>query len=79
VTSPDPTRALITGNPLDANFFRIPTLWGSAKTGPWFHDNSAKTLPDLAKHYSDYFEIVLGVGLTPQQQADIIAYLKLLD
>lgn len=79
VQSPDPGRALITGNPLDANFFRIPTLWGSAKTGPWFHDNSAKTLPDLAQHYSDYFEIVLGVGLTAQNQADIIAYLKLLD
>jgi len=78
VTSPDPGRALITGNPLDANFFRIPTLWGSAKTGPWFHDNSAKTLTDLAAHYSDYFQIVLGVGLTPQEQADIIAYLKLL-
>jgi cytochrome c peroxidase len=79
VVSPDPGRALITGNPLDANFFRIPTLWGSAKTGPWFHDNSAKTLDDLAQHYSDYFAIVLGVGLTAQEQADIVAYLKLLD
>ena len=78
VVSPDPGRALITGNPLDQNFFRIPTLWGAAQTGPWFHDNSAKTLGDLAQHYSDYFEIVLGVGLTAQEQADIIAYLKLL-
>ncbi len=77
--SPDPGRALITGDPLDANFFRIPTLWGSWKTGPWFHDHSAKTLPDLAQHYSDYFEIVLGVGLTAQEQSDIIAYLKLLN
>ena len=76
--SPDPGRALITGNPADANFFRIPTLWGAAKTGPWFHDNSAKTLEDLAQHYSDYFAIV-GVGpLDAQTQADIIAYLKLL-
>lgn len=79
VASPDPGRALITGNPGDANFFRIPTLWGSAKTGPWFHDNSAKTLADLAQHYSDYFAIVVGAPLTPQQQTDIIAYLKLLD
>lgn len=78
VTSPDPGLALITGDPATANLFRIPTLWGSAKTGPWFHDNSAKTLEDLAQHYSDYFEIVLGTGLTDQDQADIIAYLKLL-
>ena len=78
VQSPDPGRALITGNLGDVNNFRIPTLWGSAKTGPWFHDNSAKTLGDLAQHYSDYFTIVLGVGLTQQQQDDIVAYLKLL-
>ena len=79
VQSPDPGRALITGQLGDVNAFRIPTLWGAAKTGPWFHDNSAKTLPDLAQHYSDYFTIVLGVGLTAQEQGDIIAYLKLLD
>ncbi len=78
VESPDPGRALITGSPLDANFFRIPTLWGSAETGPWFHDNSAKTLADLAQHYSDYFQIVIGRGLTAQDQTDIVAYLKLL-
>ncbi len=79
VQSPDPGLALITGDPGTANLFRIPTLWGSAKTGPWFHDNSAKTLADLAQHYSDYFTIVLGTGLTAQDQADIIAYMKLLD
>ncbi len=79
VESPDPGRALITGNPNDTNLFRIPTLWGAAKTGPWFHDNSAKTLEDVAQHYSDYFEIVLGTGLTAQDQADIVAYMKLLE
>ncbi|MEJ7604505.1 MAG: cytochrome c peroxidase [Kofleriaceae bacterium] len=78
VQSTDPGRALITGNPGEANFFRIPTLWGSANTGPWFHDNSAKTLPDLAQHYSDYFQIVGLPALTAQEQSDIIAYLKLL-
>jgi len=78
IASPDPGRALITGNPAEANFFRIPTLWGAKKTGPWFHDNSAKTLEDLAKHYSAYFEIVLGRGLTAQDQADIVAYQQLL-
>lgn len=78
LASPDPGRALITGDPRDANFFRIPTLWGASKTGPWFHDNSAKTLEQLAQHYSDYFQIVGLPPLTAQQQADIIAYLKLL-
>lgn len=40
--------------------------------------SSAKTLEDLADHYSDYVAIVLGTGLTAQEQADIVAYLKLL-
>jgi cytochrome c peroxidase len=79
ITSPDPGRALITGNPADANFFRIPTLWGAAKTGPWFHDNSAKTLGALTQHYSDYFQAVGLPPLSAQDQTDIIEYLKLLE
>lgn len=78
VDSPDPGLALISGNPADANFFRIPTLWGVKDTAPYFHDNSAATLADLTQHYSDYF-IIVGVGpLSAQDQADIIAYLRLL-
>jgi cytochrome c peroxidase len=78
IVSPDPGRALITGNPADANLFRIPTLWGAVKTGPWFHDNSAKTLQQLTQHYSTYFQIVGLPALSAQDQADIIAYMQLL-
>lgn len=78
LASPDPGRALITGNLADANTFRIPTIWGSKDTAPYFHDNSARTLEDLASHYSDYFQIVGLPPLTAQEQSDIIAYLKLL-
>jgi cytochrome c peroxidase len=80
VTSPDPGRALITGNAADANLFKITTLWGSKDTAPYFHDNSARTLEDLMAHYKQMF-IVLTNGalvLSDQDQADIIAYLKLL-
>jgi cytochrome c peroxidase len=78
VASPDPGRALITGVAAEANFFRIPTLWGAKDTAPYFHDNSAKTLEELASHYSDYFQIVGLPPLSAQEQADIIAYQKLL-
>ncbi len=47
VSSPDPGRALITGDANDfesLNAFKIPSLWGAARTAPYFHDNSAKTL-----------------------------------
>lgn len=78
ILSPDPGRALITGNPADANFFRIPTVWGAKNTAPYFHDNSAATLEELMQHYSDYFQIVGLPALTAQEQADIVAYVKLL-
>jgi hypothetical protein len=78
VSSPDPGRALITGQLSDVNLFRIPTLWGVKSTAPYFHDNSAATFEALVQHYSDYFAIV-GVGaIPPAAQADIVAYLKLL-
>lgn len=78
IDSPDPGRALITGDPAEANFFRIPTVWGAKDTAPYFHDNSAANLEELMVHYSDYFQIVGLPPLTPQEQADIIAYMQLL-
>src|SRR5262249_60037875 len=48
VKSPDPGRALITGDAHSAAFdsvnaFKISSLWGVSRTAPYFHDNSAKT------------------------------------
>jgi cytochrome c peroxidase len=86
--SPDPGRALITGITADqdptlehVNAFKISPLRGIRRTAPYFHDNSAKTLEDVAAHYALFFNIVTGgfVSLTPQDQADIVAYMKLLD
>ena len=91
--SPDPGRALITGavppiplpcNALgppfsDWNAFKIPTLWGVRHTAPYFHDNSAKTLEDVAAHYAHFFLMIPDpVVLSAQDQADIVAYMKLL-
>lgn len=78
VESPDPGRAMITGDLADLNTFKIPTLWGATETAPYFHDNSAADLHELGLHYSEYFQIV-GVGaLSEQDIADINAYLQLL-
>ena len=93
MSSPDPGRALITGQLSEGlgdqeNAFKISSLWGVAKTAPYFHDNSAKTLEDVVKHYAQFFQLVTdpdGAGpeqpalvLTEQEQADIVAYLRLL-
>jgi cytochrome c peroxidase len=90
VSSPDPGRALITGDASDpiesVNAFKIPSLWGVSRTAPYFHDNSAKMLEDVLRHYAQFFAIVTDPSidgdppliLTEQDQADIIAFLKLL-
>lgn len=93
VRSADPGRALVTGVANDfpffnsVNAFKIPTLWGVKNTAPYFHDNSAKTLEGVAAHYAAFFAFVTdpsqdgdpAVILTRQDQADIVAYLKLLE
>jgi cytochrome c peroxidase len=62
-----------------ANFFKIPSLWGVKRTAPYFHDNSAKTLEEVAAFYTKMFaNIPDPVQLTPQDEADMVAYLKLL-
>jgi hypothetical protein len=95
VVSADPGRALATGVGLETgtfdnvNAFKISPLWGIRRTAPYFHDNSAKTLEAVAAHYALFFSIITdpdGPGpappllvLTPQDQADIVAYMKLLE
>ena len=63
------------------NAFKIPQLRGVRRTAPYFHDNSSKTLEAVADHYARFFALVTGgfITLTPQDQADIVAFMKLLD
>jgi cytochrome c peroxidase len=83
--SPDPGRALITGIGFDltlgnGNAFKIAPLRGISLTAPYFHDNSARTLEDVAAHYALFFNVVTGgaIVLTEQDQRDMVAFLKLL-
>jgi cytochrome c peroxidase len=94
VSSPDPGVALVgvPGLPFGGihpnfvGFFKIPTLWGTRDTAPYFHDNSAKTIEELMDHY-DLALFLLStnnprnppiIDLTEQEKADIAAYLRLL-
>jgi hypothetical protein len=63
------------------NFFKILPLWGVKDTAPYFHDNSAKTLEDVAEHYAFFFltsPSTTGFVFTQQDQADMVAFVKLL-
>jgi len=60
--------------------FRGPAASPSTQphTAPYFHDNSARSLEELAEHYTFFFETLVGITLTKQDEADIVAFLKLL-
>lgn len=54
--------------------YRTTPLRGLAYNAPYFHDGSAATLADVVNHYNGY----LHLGLTAQQQSDLVEYLKTL-
>ena len=78
VETPDPGRAMITGDLADLNAFKIPSLWGAHNTAPYFHDNSAADFDELNAHYSEYFQVIGLPPLSEQDIEDIGAYLQLL-
>lgn len=52
--------------------YRTTPLRGLWQHPPYFHDGSATTLADVVRHYTR----VLSLGLTPEQQADLVEFLK---
>jgi mono/diheme cytochrome c family protein len=54
--------------------YRTTPLRGLAQHPPYFHDGSAATLADVVSHYNGY----MNLGLSAQQQADLVEYLKTL-
>jgi mono/diheme cytochrome c family protein len=67
-TGMDPGYALRTSR----KQYRTTPLRGLQHHAPYFHDGSAKTLADVVAHYNR----VRKLGLTADQQADLVEYLK---
>ncbi len=74
VQTTDPGRALITGKFADIAKFKGPILRGLAARAPYFHNGSADNLTDVVDFYNARFSI----GLSQQERADLIAFLKTL-
>jgi cytochrome c peroxidase len=70
----DPGRALITGKWKDVARIKGPILRGLAGRAPYFHNGSAATLEDVIGFYDKRF----GLGLSNQQRADLVAFLRAL-
>jgi len=77
IFSPDPGLMLLTGNPAHRGIFKMVSLRNLKNTAPYFHDNSAKTLEAVMFQYKLLFQF-LGIPLSDQDAADLIAYMKLL-
>lgn len=56
----------------DKKIFKVPSLRNVAKTGPYFHDGSVKTLEDAIHRMGEY---QLGKDLSKEEISDIVAFL----
>lgn len=68
--------------------FRVPGLRQVGRTGPYMHDGSLATLDEVAKHYSevspdrlhsDGVPLVRPLGLSVEEKADLVSFLRSLD
>ncbi|MBV8774844.1 MAG: hypothetical protein JO166_21295 [Deltaproteobacteria bacterium] len=65
-------RAMLIGKCADVGKVKGPILHSLAARAPYFHNGSAATLKDVVNFYDQRFRI----GLTQQEQSDLIAFLK---
>ena len=72
VKTTDPGRAMVTGKWADIGKFKGPVLRGLAARAPYFHNGSAATFDEVI----DFYESRFHIGLTEQERADLIAFLK---
>ena len=78
----------VTGDPADNGKFRTPSLRNLTRTAPYMHDGRFQTLEEVIDHYSEGLKPSPtidplmkkveqgGVGLSPQEKSDLIAFLK---
>lgn len=70
----DPGRALVTGKWKDVGRVKGPILRGLVGRAPYFHNGSAADLDAVVRFYDERF----GLGLTVQEKADLVAFLRTL-
>jgi cytochrome c peroxidase len=65
VTTSDPGRLLLTGQPGDLGVMDATQLRGIGRTAPYFHNNSAATLEEVLDHYDAFFRRVARLNPPP--------------
>lgn len=69
----DHGRSDITKNEQEKGFFKVPSLRNITETGPYLHDGSVATLPEMVKKMAEH---QLGKTLTDEQTTSIVAFLQ---
>ena len=72
VNTTDPGRALVTGLWKDIGKVKGPILRGLASRAPYFHNGSADSLSGVI----DFYEKRFNIGFSPEEKADLIAFLN---
>jgi cytochrome c peroxidase len=70
----DPGRAIISGRFVHIGQFKGPILHGMTARPPFFHNGAAATLEDVVEFYNARFR----ANFTPQEKADLAAFLRAL-
>jgi cytochrome c peroxidase len=87
--SPSAGFGAVTGDPLDIGKFKTPSLRNVALTAPYMHDGRFETLEEVIEHYNSGIQNSatldpniksqgVGLGLSTQDKADLIAFLHTL-
>jgi len=71
----DQGRFEVTKQEADKMSFKVPSLRNVAKTGPYFHDASAKSLAQAVQMMAEF---QLGKTLSPDDTASIVSFLEAL-
>ena len=68
----DPGRENVTGSAVDRHVFKVQSLRNIAETGPYLHDGSIETLPEMVRIMGKH---QIGIDLSDAQVSDIVAFL----
>jgi hypothetical protein len=74
VATTDPGLAMLTGRWRDVGKMKVPVLRNLSARAPYFHNGAQADLQGVVRFYDRRFQI----GLTPQEVADLTAFLKAL-
>lgn len=84
--NPDEGRSAVTKNPADWGAFKTPTLRDIARTAPYMHDGSLKTLEEVVDFYDkggtpnkNLDEKIKPLKLSDQDKKDLVAFMKALN